>query len=91
MTDRTSDPMGPPPSSLCGAQTRSGARCGQLSMSNGRCYLHGGLSTGPRTAEGRARVRAAHTTHGQRGQEARRFRKMIRDLQAGARRLTELA
>jgi hypothetical protein len=26
---------------------------------NGRCHLHGGLSTGPRTPEGRARARAA--------------------------------
>ena len=29
-----------------------------------RCRLHGGLSTGPRTLEGIARLRAAHTKHG---------------------------
>ncbi len=28
-------------------------------MTNGRCKLHGGLSTGPRTLEGRARIAAA--------------------------------
>jgi hypothetical protein len=33
-------------------------------MKNGRCRLHGGLSTGPRTAEGRARCAAARRTHG---------------------------
>jgi hypothetical protein len=28
--------------------------------------MHGGKSTGPRTAEGKARVAAAHTKHGRR-------------------------
>ena len=31
-----------------------------------RCKLHGGLSTGPRTPEGKARSIAAHTKHGRR-------------------------
>jgi hypothetical protein len=29
-----------------------------------RCRLHGGLSTGPKTAEGRAAISAANTKHG---------------------------
>ena len=29
-----------------------------------RCRLHGGLSTGPKTPEGRARIAAANTQHG---------------------------
>jgi len=33
-------------------------------MANGRRRCHGGKSTGPRTAEGRASVARAHTTHG---------------------------
>jgi len=33
-------------------------------MKNGRCRMHGGLSTGPRSAEGRARCAAARRTHG---------------------------
>jgi len=33
-------------------------------MPNGRCRLHCGKSTGPRTPEGKARTVAAHTTHG---------------------------
>ena len=48
----------------CGARTRAGDCCRQPAMRNGRCRMHGGLSTGPRTAEGRARCAAARRTHG---------------------------
>jgi len=48
----------------CGAHTRAGGGCRQPAMKNGRCRMHGGLSTGPRTAEGRARCAAARRTHG---------------------------
>ncbi len=50
--------------SRCGARTRVGGCCRQPAMANGRCRMHGGLSTGPRTAEGRARCAAARRTHG---------------------------
>ena len=33
-------------------------------MANGRCRLHGELSTGPRTAQGLARSIAARLSHG---------------------------
>jgi hypothetical protein len=33
-------------------------------MKNGRCRLHGGLSTGAKTAEGLERIRKAVTKHG---------------------------
>ena len=33
-------------------------------MSNGRCRLHGGKSTGPRTEDGLARARHARLVHG---------------------------
>ena len=40
----------------CGARTRAGTPCKQKAIySNGRCKFHGGLSTGPRTAEGKAK------------------------------------
>ena len=42
---------------LCGARTRKGTPCRCLALANGRCKLHGGLSTGPRTEEGRQRTR----------------------------------
>ena len=48
----------------CGAHTRTGDCCRQPAMKNGRCRMHGGLSTGPRTAAGRARCAAVRRTHG---------------------------
>lgn len=47
----------------CGARTRAGGECAAPAVwdakagkpVNGRCRMHGGLSTGPRSAEGRAR------------------------------------
>ena len=59
-------------------------------MAAGRCRMHGGPSTGPRTAEGLERLRKAKTTHGMRTAEMERVRKMMRDLKAGAKRLVEL-
>ncbi len=48
----------------CGAQCRDGSSCKappvwnrRLDRAvNGRCRMHGGLSTGPRTEEGRRRI-----------------------------------
>lgn len=39
---------GPPHGEIprCGAKTRAGRPCGNYSMDNGRCRLHGGLSSG---------------------------------------------
>jgi len=48
----------------CGARTRAGGCCRQPAMANGRCRLHGGLSTGPRTPEGLARCRITRLVHG---------------------------
>ena len=39
-------------------------RFGPANKKNGRCRLHGGASTGPRTADGRARISAANLRHG---------------------------
>ena len=82
--------MAPATSShLCGARTRQGGTCGNLPMANGRCRFHGGLSTGPRTAEGLERLRAARTIHGSWGREGRELRALVRELRAKARRLCE--
>ena len=45
----------------CGAKTRAGRPCKlpPAKLLGRRCYLHGGLSTGPRTEQGRARIAAA--------------------------------
>lgn len=40
----------------CGATTRAGTYCKLKGIyANSRCKLHGGLSTGPRTIEGKAK------------------------------------
>ena len=43
----------------CGARTRTGQPCRRKGLGKGgRCPNHGGMSTGPRTPEGRARLSA---------------------------------
>ena len=40
----------------CGAYARSaGHPCKAQALANGRCRNHGGMSTGPKTAEGKAK------------------------------------
>lgn len=53
----------------CGARTRQGSACRQPAMANGRCRLHGGKSTGPRTAEGLERCQRTRWKHGLRSNE----------------------
>ena len=40
----------------CGAKTRRGTRCRMKALANGRCKHHGGLSSGPKSIEGRKRI-----------------------------------
>ena len=63
----------------CGAKTRKGTPCKGPAMRNGRCRMHGGASTGPRTREGRARSAQANWKHGFRSQKAREEAKALRD------------
>jgi len=45
---------------LCGAKAkRTGQPCRRWAMPNGRCLMHGGASTGPKTEEGKAKAREA--------------------------------
>ncbi|WP_313682795.1 HGGxSTG domain-containing protein [Pantoea sp.] len=45
----------------CGATTRAGTPCKRKDIySNGRCKFHGGMSTGAKTAEGKARQLAGY-------------------------------
>ena len=39
-----------------GAKTRAGKECSAPALPNGRCHVHGGLSTGARTEAGRLRI-----------------------------------
>ena len=63
----------------CGARSkRTGKPCRGPAMRNGRCRLHGGKSTGPRTPEGHARSRRARWTHGRYSIEAQRERRRLK-------------
>jgi hypothetical protein len=64
----------------CEARTRRGTVCQCPAMrGRRRCRLHGGRSTGPRTAAGLARIRAANTRHGRFSREHLAIQKRLRD------------
>lgn len=74
---------GNPPGDLstvarCGAKTRRGTPCRAPAMANGRCRMHGGCSTGPRTPEGLERCRRANWKHGRYSASAKAERKALR-------------
>ena len=53
------------PGKRCLAKTRRGTECQRPAYKqNGRCRLHGGLSTGARTPEGLQRISEANIKHG---------------------------
>jgi len=68
----------PSTASRCGAKTRRGTRCKAPAMANGRCRMHGGLSTGPKTPEGLERSRKARWKHGRYSAEAKRAHRAAR-------------
>lgn len=72
---------------------RTGNQCRAIAMKGSKtskCRAHGGRSTGPKTAEGRARIAAAHLVHGEEtraGREAAKAaRRRLRELEELARR-----
>ena len=80
------------PGQRCEARTRKGTACQRPAYKhNHRCRLHGGRSTGPRTAEGLARLIASKIKHGkftkERREAAKRRAQVARELRA---ELTEL-
>ncbi len=90
---RNGNPRGDPNlAPRCGAKTRAprSGPCRAPAMTKGRCRLHGGKSTGPRTAEGLARLRAARTTHGYYTAESKAARRRAAALIAEARALLAL-
>lgn len=56
----------PLPGEKCEARTRRGTPCQCKAKANGRCRLHGGLSTGPKTMQGK-RVSAANLPNAMHG------------------------
>lgn len=73
----------------CGARTRAGHSCKAAAMPNGRCRMHGGASTGPRTPEGLARLRAARTRTGLHTAEMVALRRALAALDRQARKTRE--
>ncbi len=92
---RNNNPRGDPNTApRCGAHTRPGNPCRSPAMPNGRCRMHGGRSTGPRTLDGLNRLRAATTKHGAYATSAARrlrdpddpfFRQSLRSVLLGTR------
>ena len=79
---RSGNPRGNPNlAPRCGAKARrTGCACRAPAMANGRCRMHGGKSTGPRTPEGLASLARAGTRHGEYGAAGRaqyRYRRMV--------------
>jgi hypothetical protein len=80
---KNGNPTGDPSTAArCGAKTRHGKECRAPAMPNGRCRMHGGSSTGPRTVEGLERSRRARWKHGlysaDAKAEARFFRQQVK-------------
>jgi len=63
----------------CGARSkRTGKPCRAAAMPNGRCKVHGGKSTGPRTPEGLERSKRARWKRGHYSREAKAERSRLR-------------
>ena len=78
---KNGNPVGDPSTApRCGARTRKGTACKGPAMQNGRCRMHGGTSTGPRTEIGLARSMRANWKHGGYSAEAKHQAKLLRQL-----------
>ena len=87
---RNGNPQGNPMSApRCGARTRRGVPCRGPAMANGRCRMHGGKSTGPRTPQGLEALRKAHLKHGYYSAESIALRRYLRMLMADSRETLE--
>jgi hypothetical protein len=77
----------------CGAYARStGKPCKAGALSNGRCRNHGGLSTGPKTPEGRRAIAEATRKRMLSGQRIKALEGFRSWLDAGGReRLSKFA
>jgi hypothetical protein len=75
----------------CGAIARSNnyAPCKRIAMANGRCYFHGGKSTGAKTAKGKLKQKMASWKHGLYSKEVieenRNFREMLQEHKSSLR------
>lgn len=85
---KNSNPGGDPSKAArCEALTRSGAPCRSPAMPNGRCRMHGGASTGPRTPEGLQRSRRSNWKHGGFSVSAKKEAEQVRALMHEIRKI----
>ena len=78
---KNGNPQGNPMNALrCGAKTRKQTPCRAPAMANGRCRMHGGKSTGPRTPKGLERSRKANFKHGHYSAESIAVRRYMSQL-----------
>lgn len=75
----------------CGARNRRGSSCQCPAMKNGRCRLHGGLSTGAKTAAGIECIRRAVTKHGRYSLAAQTERQYFKTLLKECRETLRMA
>ena len=74
--------------SLCGAYARStGLPCKAKALPNGRCKNHGGMSTGPKTPDGRHAIAKATKQRMASGQQKRALEGFYRWLEGGGREI----
>ena len=73
----------------CAAKNRAGTACQCPAMANGRCRLHGGLSTGAKTDAGIERISAAVLKNGRYTKEAKAKKARQSDLAWLTRRCIE--
>jgi len=72
----------------CGAHAIStGHPCKAKALANGRCKNHGGMSTGPKTPEGRQAIAQATRQRMATGQRKKALEGFYRWLDAGAREM----
>ncbi len=72
----------------CGAHARStGNPCQAKAMTNGKCKNHGGMSTGPKTTEGRQAISEATRKRMASGQRMRVSAGFYRWLEGGGREM----
>ena len=72
--------------SRCGAYARTtGNSCQAKALTNGRCKNHGGMSTGPKTPEGRQAIAQATRKRMASGQQERVLAGFYRWLEGGGR------
>lgn len=72
----------------CGAHARTtGNPCQAKALANGRCGRHGGMSTGPKTTEGRKAIAEATRQRMASGQQERVLAGFYRWLEGGGREM----